>query len=178
MRPRKLCASLAIILPLLGAPAFAQQQEHEQHHPAGTPPAAGMQGMSGNQMGGAGGMMGMMRMMMGQDGMGMAGHVEGRLAFLKTELKITDAQLPLWNAVADAIRANVKSMSEIMSGGMMGSSQPATLPEKLALREKMMTAHLEALRKFKAAVDPLYAALSPEQKKSADELLIGPMGMM
>ena len=38
----------------------------------------------------------------------MAGHVEGRLAFLKTELKITDAQLPLWNAVADAVRANAK----------------------------------------------------------------------
>jgi hypothetical protein len=121
-------------------------------------------------------MMGMMRMM-GQDGMGgismMAGHVEGRLAFLKTELKITDAQLPLWNAVADAIRANTKTM-----GGMMGGSQPATLPDKLALREKMMAAHLEALRKFKAAADPLYAALSDEQKKTADELLIGPMGMM
>ena len=42
----------------------------------------------------------------------------------------------------------------------------------------MMTAHLEALRKFKAAVDPLYAALSPEQKKTADELLMGPTGMM
>src|SRR5437868_2827142 len=54
----------------------------------------------------------------------MAGHVEGRLAFLKTELKITDAQLPLWNAVADAIRANVKSMGE-MSGGVMGNSQTA-----------------------------------------------------
>src|SRR5215468_4875160 len=121
-------------------------------------------------LGGASGMMGMMGMM--------AGHVEGRLAFLKTELKITDAQLPFWNAVADAIRANAKSMSEMMSGGMMGSSQTATLPEKLALREKMMTAHLEALRKFKAAVDPLYAALGDEQTKTADELLIGPMGMM
>jgi hypothetical protein len=42
----------------------------------------------------------------------------------------------------------------------------------------MMTAHLEALLKFKAAVDPLYAALSEEQKKTADELLAGPMGMM
>ena len=57
----------------------------------------------------------------------MAGHVEGRLAFLKTELKITDAQLPLWNAVADAIRANAKGMGE-MSGGMMGSSQTAHAP--------------------------------------------------
>jgi hypothetical protein len=137
--------------------------------------------MQGGAMAGGMPMMGMMRMMMGQDGMGgmamMAGHVEGRLAFLKTELKITDAQLPLWNTVAEAIRANAKSMSE-MSGAMMGSSQTtATLPEKLALREKMMTAHLEALRRLKAAVDPLYAALSPEQKKSADELLMGPMGM-
>ena len=106
----------------------------------------------------------------------MARHVEGR-AFLKTELKITDAQLPLWNAVADAMRANAKSMGD-MAGGMMGGSQTAALPDKLAMREKMMTAHLEALRKFKAAVDPLYTALSDEQKKTADELLIGPMGMM
>jgi LTXXQ motif family protein len=139
--------------------------------------------MPGGAMAGAGGMpmMGRMGMMMGQDGLAgmsmMAGHVEGRLAFLKTELKITDAQLPLWNAVADAIRANAKSMG-VMSDGMMGSSQTAALPEKLALREKMMTAHLEALHRLKAAVDPLYAALSDEQKKTADELLMGPMGMM
>ena len=138
--------------------------------------------MQGGAMAGGMPMMGMMRMMTGQDGMGgmamMAGHVEGRLAFLKTELKITDAQLPLWNAVADAIRANAKSTSEMMSGAKMGSSQTtATLPEKLALREKMMTAHLEALRRLKTAVDPLYAALSEEQKKTADELLMGPMGM-
>jgi hypothetical protein len=183
MRPPKLCASLALILALMAVPALAQQQERDQHHPGETPPAAGMRGpgMQGGAM--AGGMpMGMMRMM-GQDGMAgmaamMAEHVEGRLAFLKTELKITDAQLPLWNAVAEAIRANAKSMSEMMSGVMTGSSQTtATLPEKLALREKMMTSHLEALRRLKAAVDPLYAALSPEQKKSADELLMGPMGM-
>src|SRR5690242_8752465 len=28
-------------------------------------------------------------------------HLEGRLAFLKTELKITDVQAPQWNAFAD-----------------------------------------------------------------------------
>src|SRR6516165_2670996 len=184
MRRAKLCAPLALILALTAVPALAQQQEHEQHHPGETPPAAGMQGpgMQGGAMAGGTPMMGMMRMMMGQDGMGgmsmMTEHVEGRLAFLKTELKITDAQLPLWNAVADAIRANAKSMSAMMSGGMMAGSETATLPGKLALREKMMTAHLHGLRRFKAAVDPLYAALSPEQKKTADQLLMGPMGMM
>src|SRR5262252_2982195 len=181
MRHGKLCTSLIVALVVMVTPALAQQpQDHEQHHPPGAPPAAAGPGMPGGMMSGGGEMMNMMRMTRGEDGMwgmpmmaAMAGHVEGRLAFLKTELKITDGQLPLWNAVADAIRANAKSMGEMMSGGMMGSAQTATLPDKLALREKMMTAHLEALRKFKAAADPLYAALSEEQKKTADELLIG-----
>jgi len=127
----------------------------------------------------------MMRMMMGQDGMGgmpmmaaMAGHVEGRLAFLKTELKITDAQLPLWNTFAQAVRDNAKAMQDMMHGGMMGTSQSASLPDKLAMREKMMTSHLDALRKLKTAVDPFYAALSDEQKTTADEIMLTPMGMM
>jgi len=181
MHRRKVCAWLVLMLALIAGTALAQQPQHDEHHPP-TPPAAAGPGMPGG-MAGAGDMpmMGMMRMMMGRDGMSMMGamarHVEGRLAFLKTELKITDAQLPLWNAVADAMRANAKNMGD-MAGGMMGGSQTATLPDKLAMREKMMTTHLEALRKFKAAVDPLYAALSDEQKKTADELLIGPMGMM
>jgi hypothetical protein len=180
MRHRKICASWVLMLVLAAGPGFAQQPKPDEHHPGGAPPSAAM---PGGPMGGAGGMpmMGMMRMMMGQDGVGgmsmMAGHVEGRLAFLKTELKITDAQLPFWNGVADAIRANAKTMGG-MAEGMMGGMQTGTLPEKLAAREKIMTAHLDALRKFKVAVDPLYAALSDEQKKTADELLIGPMGMM
>ena len=180
MRHRKIWGSLVPMLALIAGPALAQQPPHDEHHPP-APGAAAGPGMPGGMAGGDMPMMRMMRMMMGRDGMAMMGamarHVEGRLAFLKTELKITDAQLPLWNAVADAMRANAKTMGD-MAGGMMGSSQAATLPDKLATREKIMTAHLEALRKFKAAADPLYAALSDEQKKTADELLIGPMGMM
>jgi LTXXQ motif family protein len=125
MFQRKICASLVVMLGLVALPALAQQQEPEQHHPPAASPtatAAPGGGMSGGSMPGMGGMpmMGMMRMMMGQDCRGsmpmmaaMAGHVEGRLAFLKTELKITDAQLPLWNAVAVAIRASAKSVGEM-----------------------------------------------------------------
>jgi len=101
--------------------------------------------------------------------------VEGRIAFLKTELKITDAQMPVWNAVADAIRAAPKDVSGMPCIPMMQSS--GTLPERLAAREKAMTAHLEALRKLRSAVEPLYVALSDDQKKTADQLMIGPMGM-
>ena len=186
MVPCKHLISLVFTLDLVAAPALAQQKAHQEHHPGGAMPSQATP--SGGSMMGAGSMpmMGMMRMMMGEQGMGgmrmmaamMAEHVEGRLAFLKTELKITGAQLPLWNAFAEAVRANAKAMEGTMQGGMMGTSQSASLPEKLAMREKMMTAHLDALRKLKAAVDPLYAALSHEQKKIADELMMGPMGMM
>jgi hypothetical protein len=39
-----------------------------------------------------------------------------------------------------------------------------------------MTAQLEAVRRVKAAVDPLYEALSDDQKKTA-ELILGPIGV-
>ena len=53
----------------------------------------------------------MMQMIMGQEGMRtMVKHIEGRLAFLKTELKTTDAQLPLWNAFAQGMRDNAMAM--------------------------------------------------------------------
>ena len=181
MRPRKVCTWPVLMLALIAGTALAQQPQHDEHHPPAPPAAAGPEMPGG--MAGAGDMpmMGMMRMMMGRDGMSMMGamarHVEGRLAFLKTELKITDAQLPLWNAVADAIRANAKGMGA-MAQEMMGNMKAATLPDKLATREKLLTARLEALRKLKAAVDPLYAVFNDEQKKTADELLMGPMGMM
>lgn len=119
-------------------------------------------------------MTGMMQMMMGQNGM--AGHVEGRIAFLKAELKITDAQQPLWNGVADAIRSNAKDMTGMPHGMTVGGS--GALPEKLASHEKMLVAHLDAMRRLRTAFDPLYAALSADQKKTADGLMIGPMGVM
>lgn len=119
-------------------------------------------------------MMGMMRMTIGQS---TTGHIEGRIAFLKAELKITDAEMPLWNAVADAIRGTAKDMAG-MPNCMSIMQSSGTLTEKLAAREKAMTAHLDALRRLKAAVEPLYAALSDDQKKTADQLMIGPMGIM
>ena len=146
-----------------------------QGMPTGSMPgSSGGMPMMGERQMGERPMMGMMQMMMGS----MADHVEGRIAFLKTELKITDAQQPLWNAVGDAMRANAKDMAAMMPM-MQSVMQPSgTLPEKLAGREKAMTAHLEALRKLKSVVDPLYAALSDEQKKTADQLMVGPMGIM
>jgi hypothetical protein len=122
-----------------------------------------------------GGHMGMMMM-------GMADHAEGRIAFLKTELKVTDAQLPQWNAFAEALRANARRMGgmheTMMQGGMMNQGNaPMSAPDRLDRMERAMTAMLEGLKEMKATLTPLYAVLTEEQKKVADQLIHGPMGM-
>ena len=129
MHYQKTCLSFALFLALAATGALAADAERDQHHPGTTPPAAtGAVGKSAMPMGSMPGnagnmpMTGMMQMMMGQNGM--AGHVEGRIAFLKTELKINDAQQPLWNAVADAIRQtasvnNPRAARTVLSGKLV-----------------------------------------------------------
>ena len=149
---------------------------------AQTEPAPSMQNMPQGRMMSPGGWMAMMggpgRMGM----MGMADHVEGRIAFLKAELKITEAQMPQWNAFSDAFRENARRMggmsAMMMQGGMMGQdSASVNAPDRLDRMEKMMTTMLEATKATRAALAPLYAVLTDEQKKVADQLIHGPMGM-
>jgi hypothetical protein len=85
--------AFAAVLVLAALPAFAQADA--QNAPPGMA-GPGMMGPRGDGMMDGPGMMGMMggpgmMPMMGARG---GEHVEGRLAFLKTELKITDAQAP------------------------------------------------------------------------------------
>jgi hypothetical protein len=191
---------LAVALAMMGAapPALAQapaspaNEDHRAHHPdanaADKPAASGGVGMKG--MMGEGGMMcggdmkqmmSMMRdmsaMMSAHSGM-MASHVEARIANLKTELKITDAQAPQWNRFAEALRGLGKSMEGVQGQMMQPAAATATLPARLARREAMLSAHLAAVKALKEALDPLYASFTDEQKKIADTVRIGPMGMM
>lgn len=131
-------------------------------------------------------MMPMMRqMMMGQQGgmnaMGAMGlpfeHVEGRIAFLKAELGITDAQAPQWNAFADTLRSNAKAQ-QAMHEQMTKGGMPSAWPDRLAVRQKVLETRLDAMKAIEAAAKPLYAVLTDDQKKAADRLFAGPMGMM
>ena len=108
-------------------------------------------------------------------------HAGERVAALRADLKITEAQMPAWNKFADALLAAAKSMEETMEGmhkKMMQSGGTASLPQKLEHHAKMAAGHLASLQAIKAALDPLYASFSDEQKKLADGLKIGPMGVM
>lgn len=131
----------------------------------------GMMGM----MGGGCPMMGPMMGMMRGDGDTPA-YAEGRIAFLKAELAITDAQQSVWNAYATALRMNLEGMQG-MHKTMMGMMQAATPVERLDRHIAAMNARLQSLKDIKPALDGLYSALSDEQKKKADTLLTG-MGCM
>ena len=125
-------------------------------------------------------MMNMMQSMMpGMMMCRMGEHVEGRLAYLKAELKITDAQMPQWNAFADAFRASGQKVMKhcAMMKEHGDSTMSATLPEQLNMMEQHMTTHLESLRAIKTAAQQLYSVLSDEQKKIADQMMMGHMEM-
>jgi hypothetical protein len=133
-------------------------------------------GPTGGMSDGAMPMGGMMAMMMGgRMPEMMAAHTDGWLAFLKTELKIGEVQSAQWNAFADAVRANANGMKAMHAA--MTAERAAALPDRLAMQEKQLSAHLEAVRRLKEAAEPLYASFSDTQKKMADEL-VSPMGMM
>jgi hypothetical protein len=135
------------------------------------------QGMMG------GGMMNMMQMMGSRQsecamgGMGTIDRVEGRIAFLRTELKITDAQSVAWNAFADTLRNNAKYLGEVRASMVSQPGASQSLVDRLALQEKWLLARLEGIRAIKSALTNLVGALSDEQKKTADELLAPHMGM-
>ena len=198
---------LATVL-LLAAPAgFAWAQApaaNDPHHPpqtaapapASTQPAPPQPGTGGmpmtNMMSGMMNNMSMMNMMetmrsmrmMGADGGGMAtiDRVEGRIAFLRAELKITEAQTTAWTAFADVLRSNAKKLGELRTSMMpqsgAGQRQAPTMIERLDLQERWMLARLEGTRTMKSALAKLYEGLSDDQKTSANELLAPHMGMM
>ena len=200
---KHLTLPVALLLATVSTTSWAQSAaDHEAHHPdqKGAPAAAqpqspaGQPGMMGQGMMGGRGMMGgnmpMMQMMrmMGQSGAGtgcagMSGmatidRVEGRIAFLKTELKITDAQSAAWNAFADALRANAKSLGEVRASMVPQAGVPQQgLVDRLALQEKWLAARLEGTRAIKSALINLVGTLSDEQKEAANELLVPHMGM-
>src|SRR5262249_54783797 len=175
-----------VIAALVGSSPVAGQPAPQHQAPGMTPGSSGQMPpqMPGGMMGSGTGtpMMGMM----GQGGMmpmmGMGDHIEGRIAFLKAELKITDAQTAQLNTFADVLRANAKRMSEMrntmMQGGMMGQGGTSlSAPDQFDRMERMMTAMLDAVKATRSALAPLYAVLSDDQKKMADQLIRGPMGM-
>ena len=102
--------------------------------------------------------------------------VEARLAYVKTALKITEAQQSPWDAYANLVRRNAKVMEQRFQS--MRSGEPGhprhRRPNAIERLERAQSFHAEVvtrLNELLAVEKPLYAALSPEQQEVADVVL-------
>jgi LTXXQ motif family protein len=165
--------SLAAASLIVAGSAIAQQAPAEpQTPPRGQPGTMMGPGIMGHEdwapwiMG-----MGRHRGMMMAPGMIQA-FAEGKLAFLKSWLNITEAQSGTWTAFADVVRAQAKSLAEAQQKRMPTPGQPElTLPQWIDLHLQTIDEHLAAMKKVKPALDALYQALTPEQRQKADQLI-------
>jgi hypothetical protein len=194
----KMLCKFGIISALVMTAAFpAMAQQDQQQAPMMGQGQGGMMDQGG--MMGRGGMMGqdmggqdmsgcpMMVDMMGFGRRGMKmGHgamihsvpmMEGRLAYIKADLEITDAQMAAWDAYAATVRAQHATM-ESMQADMMKAKESGSALQRLDARIKAIESKLDSLKVLKPVTEGLYAVLSDEQKKNADQLLGGGCGMM
>jgi hypothetical protein len=173
---------------LAQAPPGAATDPHHPAAPAGAPQQVppvqqGMQapGSAGPAAGMMGGDMGRMMQQMMQSRMAAASmqpfrRIEGQLAYFRAELRITDAQMPQWNAFAEAVRAQADGLRQATQQAMgptttPGTTGPGSAPQQMERRVALLAAHHQAMRTVATAATPLYAALTEEQRRTADELL-------
>lgn len=157
---------LALGTAVMSGPAMADDPSLE--------PYWGIERMMGGDWG-AGGAMGWWR----PDGM--LDRLDGRLAYMKAELKITSEQASAWNE----FEATVKS-SAIDHNSMMLSMRDAfkagrlldrPLPDRLSWHIGQLETRLTQMRSVKTAVDKLYGVLTPEQKLVVDDVFPPMMGL-
>jgi len=169
--------SVIAILAASGSMALAQSDDDDRY---GWRHRSGMGQMMMNGPFGGGPMMGQGRMM-GYGWDGMLDRIDGRLAFIKTELDIRDDQSAQWDQFAAAVRDNAESHNGLMQSMMDEFSDDdyseKTLPERLVAHEGYMQARLEQIKEMRAAVEGLYAVLDDTQKKAANDIMMPAMGM-
>ena len=163
---RFLAAALISAVSLAGGAVLAQQGQQQMP----------MMGHGMGQMG-----MGMMGTgMQGMMGPGMmmdfGPMMEGRLAYMKAELGVTEAQTAAWADYASAVRARGTTM-QAMHTEMVKTMESGSGLERLDAHTKAMESMVESLKALRPVTEALYKALSDDQKKKAD-LLLGTGGCM
>lgn len=144
-------------------------------------PAAGaMPGMPPAGVAGPGGMMPMPPAMMSMMSSMMAkmqppvvplDRVEGRIAFMKAELGVTDAQAPSWDQFAQALRTARGHLAEAGQALVASQDGQSGSPIRLEAYERHLSMRLDSLRAARESFQQLYATLGPAQKQVADELV-------
>lgn len=108
---------------------------------------------------------------------------DGKLAQAKAMLRLSPEQEKLWAPVEETIRASFAERAKMRAEHQAKRAERqaqsddargrggAALPERLDKATEMMGRRAERLKAFSAAVKPLYATLSDEQKLVANQAL-------
>jgi LTXXQ motif family protein len=99
-------------------------------------------------------------------------HIEGRIAYMKAELKITPQQGAAWNKVAQAMRDNARDADALIAQ-LRSQRQPGQKPnaiQQLEAHSRFAALRAQADERLLAAFRPLYVSFSPEQQQAADQL--------
>lgn len=102
--------------------------------------------------------------------------VIGRTASLCSKFQVTAAQSKAWNAFASALRDNTHLQKEAGTTRRADALAPNLLAQ-MEIQERVLAARLKGIRKIKTALTALFEALTPDQRKMADELLSPETGL-
>jgi len=97
--------------------------------------------------------------------------VEARITQLHKELKITSAQESQWNTVAQDMRDNAQKMSTLVQQRSTDTkAKHMNAVDNLKSYQEIAEAHVDGLKKIAPDFEKLYDAMSPAQKKIADNI--------
>ena len=131
----------------------------------GMPHSMGMY-QGGMHRGGMGGPMGMDPQLQQQ-------RMQRHLGAVEQALNLSEDQQAAWNRFAASHQARMAQMQAQRQAMAAAAGQSA--PQRMAARSARMEQRLAQMKQAQAELEELYAALTPEQRATADQML-GPRG--
>jgi hypothetical protein len=95
--------------------------------------------------------------------------VDQRIRALQSQLGITEAQMPLWTAFAQAMRDNAAATDALFTQ-RAGAVATMNAPDNMHSYAQIARAYADNTERLATAFDSLYASLSDTQKQAADTL--------
>ena len=99
--------------------------------------------------------------------------IERQISELKKRLNITPQQQPQFDAFAQAMRQNAQAMEPLMQEQQSANRSAV---DDLKAAAKFAEAEADALKRLLTPLQALYDALSDQQKKVADQVLVASAG--
>ncbi|HEV2300060.1 MAG TPA: Spy/CpxP family protein refolding chaperone [Stellaceae bacterium] len=90
----------------------------------------------------------------------------GLRAYVAAKLNLTAAQRPLWRKVQAAARSEARRERQLCDAMKPGAA--TTMIDRLDRMQQFLAVRLDGLKAAKPAVEALYKALTPEQRKVID----------